>query len=203
MIITATIIETIYYILKKIGEADKIKIIKLIYLADKYHLIHYGRTITNDDYYAMEYGPVGTTLKDILSIEQNNIPVMEEERRYLNISVMEEERRYFNSLIERAGQHSFRVVNDRDVPLDMLSESDREALDFVINNFGRMSTWELVDYTHRYPEWSQYKSLFESNLTRRKRIRTDELLSTIENDPLAMPEEHIKESERIIKGDFD
>jgi hypothetical protein len=70
MIIPATIIETLYYILHKIGEADRVKLTKLIYLADKYHLIRYGRTITNDDYYAMKYGPAGTTLKDILSFDR-------------------------------------------------------------------------------------------------------------------------------------
>lgn len=35
---------------------------------------------------------------------------------------------------------------------EMLSESDKEALDFVIEKFGRMKQWELRDYTHKYPE---------------------------------------------------
>ena len=70
MIETSKIIEALHYILHKIKIADKIKIIKLIYLADKYHLVRYGRTITNDDYYAMEYGPVGSTVKDVLEFDE-------------------------------------------------------------------------------------------------------------------------------------
>jgi len=60
VIIMDSVIETIIYILRKIKKADKIKIIKLVYLANKYHLAKYGRTITGDDYYAIEHGPVGT-----------------------------------------------------------------------------------------------------------------------------------------------
>jgi uncharacterized phage-associated protein len=93
MIITETIIESLYYILQKIGEADKIKLVKLIYLADKYHLIRYGRTITNDDSYAMEYGPVGTTLKDVLSYDSSNIS--------------EHEKKYFSELIENKEAYTF------------------------------------------------------------------------------------------------
>ncbi len=64
---TKLVIQVLHYILKKLGKADKLKLIKLIFLADKYHLLKYGRTITEDDYYAMELGPVASIVKDILS----------------------------------------------------------------------------------------------------------------------------------------
>jgi len=190
MIIPATTIEALYYILHKIGEADKVKLIKLIYLSDKYHLIRYGRTITNDDYYAMEYGPVGTTLKDVLSFD----------RFYLS----NQEHEYLSKLIEKTGEYTFRA-RDVDIPFDMLSESDREALDFVIERFGYMDSWKLSNYTHQYQEWHQYKDLFEKGLTKRERIETHELLSTIKDDPLSIgiPEEHIKETEEILTGQFE
>jgi|YNPMSStandDraft_1061717.scaffolds.fasta_scaffold10520_1 uncharacterized phage-associated protein len=191
MIITETIIESLYYILQKIGEADKIKLVKLIYLADKYHLIRYGRTITNDDYYAMEYGPVGTTLKDVLSYDSSNIS--------------EHEKKYFSELIERKEAYTFQAKKDVNISFDMLSETDKEALNFVIEHFGNINSKQLSEYTHQYPEWNQYKDLFENNLTRRERIETIELLSTIKDDPLAsgIPEDHLKESEKILTGNFD
>lgn len=136
---TATIIEALYYIHSKTGETDKLKLTRLIYLADKYHLIHYGRTITNDDYYVMEHEPVGTTAKDVLNPSEFN----------------------------------------------MLSETDREALDFVIEHFG---------------EFPEYPECLKKD---RERIDTRELLSCAEGDPLSMPEEHIRESEKILTGDFD
>lgn len=189
MIDTTTIIEALYYILRKLGETDKIKLVKLIYLADKYHLIRYGRTITNDDYYAMEHGPVGTTVKDVLSLDSFNIS-----KSY----------KYASRLIEKTDGNSFRANPDARVSFDMLSESDREALDFVVEKFGRMGQWKLRDYTHKYPEWYQYEELFTNKLTKRERIDTKELLSTIENDPLQAPSrQHIKESRKILSGDFD
>ncbi len=39
--------------------------------------------------------------------------------------------------------------------LDLLSDSDREALDFVAEKFGHLTTLQLVTQTHKYPEWEQ------------------------------------------------
>ncbi len=189
MIETATIIEVLYYILKKLKKADKIKLVKLLYLADKYHLIRYGRTITNDDYYAMEHGPVGTTVKDVLSLD--------------SFSISKKGYKYASTLLERVDENHFRAKPDAKVAFDMLSESDKEALDFVIEKFGKMSQWKLRDYTHQYPEWYRYEDLFENKLTRRERIDTKELLSTIKDDPLKMPSRHVKESEKVLTGKFD
>lgn len=188
MIETFTIIEALYYILKKFRKADKIKLVKLLYLADKYHLIRYGRTITNDDYYAMEHGPVGTTVKDVLSLDPFNIS----KKGY----------KYASKLLEKVDENNFRANTDARVVFDMLSESDKEALDFVVEKFGKMKQWELRDYTHKYPEWYQHEDSFNNKLTRRERIDTKELLSTIKDDPLKMPPKHIKESEKILTGKF-
>lgn len=188
MIETSTIIEAIYYVLKKIKKADKIKLVKLIYLADKYHLIRYGRTITNDDYYAMENGPVGTTVKDVLSFDEFMSP---------------KALKYASSLIEETEKNKFIAKSGVKNDFDMLSDTDKDALDFVIDQFGKMGKWKLRDYTHEYPEWKQYKDLFKNRRTKRQRLHTKELLSTIKNDPLAMPRKHIKESEKMLTGTFD
>src|SRR5437762_2187452 len=37
---------------------DKYKLAKLVFLADKYHLVRYGRPIFGDFYRALEWGPV-------------------------------------------------------------------------------------------------------------------------------------------------
>ena len=189
MIETATIIEAIYYILKKIKKADKIKLVKLIYLSDKYHLIRYGRTITNDDYYAMEHGPVGTTVKDVLSFD--------------SFSLEAKGIKYASRLLEKTDEKHFIAKASARVTFDMLSDTDKEALDFVVEKFGTMSSWKLRDYTHQYPEWYQYEDMFKSKRTKRERIDTAELLSTLKDDPLKMPRKHVKESENILTGKFD
>lgn len=190
MIITATTIEALYYLLTKLpsAQAEKIKLIKLLYLADKYHLIRYGRTITNDDYYAMEFGPVGTTAKDVLSFDKYNLS--------------SKEYKYLTTLIEKKDDYTF-AAKKTEISFIMLSQTDKEALDFVVEYFGNMDQWQLQEYTHQYPEWSQYIDLFENNLTKRERIETRELLSCFEGDPLALPENHVKESEKIVTGNFE
>jgi uncharacterized phage-associated protein len=182
MIISATIIESLYYILKKIGKSDKLKLTQLMYLSDKYHLLYFGRTITNDDYYATQYGLVGTTVKDILSFD----PSLPEEESFIS----KEEKDYFLNLIEKVENYNFKA-KEKDIPFNMLSETDKEALDFVIKKFGNMSSSKLVELTHKYSECNKYKDLFNSKLTKRKRIDTIELLSTIKNDPLEVSKEHI------------
>lgn len=41
------------------------KALQLVYFADRYHLRKFGRPITNDEYFAMPYGPVASGAKDI------------------------------------------------------------------------------------------------------------------------------------------
>ena len=48
-----------------IAKEYKMKALKLVYIADRYHLRKYGRLITNDTYFAMNYGPVPSGTKDI------------------------------------------------------------------------------------------------------------------------------------------
>ncbi len=187
MIETSSIIEAIYYLLKRIGPSDKLKLVKLMYLADKYHLIRYGRTITNDEYFAMPHGPVGSTIKDVLSLD--------------HFSLSYEEYNYTSQLLKKVSKNQFKA-SDKEIEFEMLSETDIEALDFIANKFGQMSTWKLRDYTHEYPEWRQYQELFEDKRTKRERLNTKELLSILENDPLAMPANHIKESENLLTGNY-
>lgn len=189
MIESATILQSIHYLLKKLGTAGKVKLIKLLYLADKYHLIRYGRTVTNDDYYAMQHGPVGTTVKDLLSLSD---------------FLSDEEKQYTSELLTQIGDNDFKA-NDVEIDYDMLSETDIEALDFVYEKYGSMGTWELRNYTHSYPEWSQYEDLFDKGHTKRERLATRELLSILKDDPIAVgiDEEHLKETEATLSGKFE
>lgn len=58
--------QALNYLAKKFGgNINKMQAIKLIYFADRYHLRKYGRPVTNDEFVAMGYGPVGSKTKDI------------------------------------------------------------------------------------------------------------------------------------------
>jgi len=188
MIDTSKIIQALCYILGKVNTADKLKLIKLLYLTDKYHIIRYARTVTNDEYWAMDYGLVGSTAKDILGFDPE---------------FLSGEFEYAYKMLKRVDQHCFAqgdyCTNEE---LDKLSETDIEALDFVAEKFGCFNTDRLIKLTHDYPEWAQYKELFENKMTRRERIEDRELLSVLDNDVLAVSSDHLEESGKILSGLF-
>ena len=143
MIESSKIIQAFCYLLSKITTADKLKLIKLLYLADKYHIIRYARTITNDEYWAMDYGPVGSTAKDILGFDAE---------------LLSKEFKYAQKMLKKVDQHNFTLGSHCTInELDKLSETDIEALDFITDHFGSLSTKELIKLTHRYPNGPSIK----------------------------------------------
>lgn len=186
MIEAATIVEALHYILSRVKNAGKIKLIKLVYLADKYHLLQYGRTVTNDDYYAMERGPVGTTVKDVLSLDKE---------------MLAKEYKYISRLIGMDGE-SYIANPVSHLQYDHLSDTDKEALDFVIEKFGKKTGAQLTTYTHKYPEWAQHEHLFKGKAIRRVRIEPEELLSVIDDNCFGVSPEHVNESRKIVTGVF-
>jgi len=188
MVESRKIIQCLWYILSKITTADKLKLVKLTYLADKCHLLRYGRTITNDEYWAMPYGPVGSVVKDILGFDPE---------------FLSNEYEYATKMLKKSGDYTFQAAIEcnRD-DLDLLSDTDIECLDFVIEKFGDFSKKSLIDYTHKYPEWSQYKALFDKEEIRREKIEVYEVVSIIENDFLRVDPRHMEESRNILNGTF-
>ena len=117
-------------------QINKMKVLKLLYFVDRYHIRKYGRLVTNDNYLAMQHGPVPSTSKDIA-----------EDNDYLN----DEIRAYSVRFIKPVGNLSLRSI--KKVDKSILSDSDMEALRFAWDNFGHYDQFELRDLTHNYPEW--------------------------------------------------
>lgn len=127
------------------GQINKMKALKLVFLADRYHLRKYGRMITNDNYLAMKHGPVPSTTKDIA--ESND---------YLDDTIKEYSSRYIHP-----GNRNFRSISDVDT--SVFSESDIEALSFAWDSFGKYDQYQLRDITHTYPEWIKHRNRVQSN----------------------------------------
>ncbi len=162
------ILESFYYLSKKMNAPiDKLGAIKLIFFADRYHLRKYGRLITEDTYYALEHGPVASNTLDILNI------ILDGKNAGVSKTYLTKE------------SHNTFIAVDTTHELEYLSDSDIEALDFVIAKFSHYKTWELRNLTHDYPEWKRFKTTIESNVSRREKIRMDDFFQDagIENDP--------------------
>jgi len=133
------------------GTINKLKAIKLIYLADKYHLRKYGRLVTGDQYIAMKLGPVQSGVKDIADLSD-----------FLG----SEERDYASIFISKEGHD---IGSIREVDYDELSQTDIEALDFVLERFGNFRDSDLIKLTHRGYEWRRH----ENELKLRSRVSMD------------------------------
>lgn len=180
------IIESLCYLLSKLGNVDKIHLVKLMYLADRYHLMNYGRTISDDEFIALSNGPAGSKTMDVLEFDGYVLG------NHLGMA---------KSLLKQGEGYQY-LPRKKCEPdsLQMLSESDIEALDFVVDHFGTMDKWDVVDYTHKLPEWKQYKHLFESGKTKRESIKTDELLWIVIDKHFSVSEEHVQGSLEILTG---
>jgi uncharacterized phage-associated protein len=140
-----------YLAIKLGGKVDKLRAIKLLYLADKYHLRKYGRLVTGDQYIAMKLGPVQSGVKDIADLSD-----------FLD----SEERDYASLFIKKEG-HDIKSI--RKIDYDELSQTDVEALNFVLERFGSLSDSDLIKLTHKGYEWRKH----ESELKLKSRVDID------------------------------
>ena len=131
----------VYFLMKtEEGSMDKIKLMKLLYLAERESLVRYGSPMSGDRLYSLPHGPI---LSTTLNLANGKMKTSVENgwSAFITSSKVEE---HDLSLIDRS-------VNEDD--LDELSRSDREILEDVWQKFGHKDKWDVKDYTHNLPEW--------------------------------------------------
>lgn len=122
---------------KQGGEIPVLKLVKLIYLADREFLAECGFPITNDLHFSMKHGPVNSeTYNYITGVEESD---------------------EWDSLISDRANHNVslaRALADED--LDELSDAEIDAMTAVWARFGQMTKYEIRDWTHaNCPEWEK------------------------------------------------
>lgn len=127
-----------YFASRQGGKINILKLMKLLYLADRESMSRYGVPISFDRFVSMDQGPVLSQTLDLIngSYPQRIAADWDEW-----ISDRENHDVACNREVDRAG-------------LDCLSDADIEVLDSVWRAFGAMNQWELRDYTHTHLlEW--------------------------------------------------
>jgi uncharacterized phage-associated protein len=115
------------------GKMSYLKLIKLLYLADREALGRWGSSITKDQHFSMPHGPVVSNT--------------------YNLMIDEGEKPYWSKYITPPlGQYELELTGE-DCPTDTLSRAEEKLLTEIFERYGRMSRWELRDYTHSLPEW--------------------------------------------------
>lgn len=143
------------------GSLNKLKALKLVFFADRYHLRKYGRAISNDRYFAMQYGSVPSGTKDIAEMSE-----------FLG----QQERIYAERFLRKSPSdpQSFESLSEPDT--SVFSETDLEALNFAWERFGKMDGFQLADLTHFYPEWKNHQAAIESGECTRAPMHYEDFL---------------------------
>ena len=132
-------------------ELNKLKALKLLFFADRYHLRKYGRPVSDSAYFAMAKGPVASDAKHVA-----------EDAKRLDFRA----RCYARRFIRQKGE-TFNYTSVAQVDLAVLSKTDLEALNFAWGVFGHYSKFQLCEITHHYPEWKRHARTLQRGAHRR------------------------------------
>jgi uncharacterized phage-associated protein len=110
-----------------------LKLIKLMYFADREALLRWGAPITNDRYYSLDHGPILSRVKDLM--------VEDHFERDFWSSHISSPSSYVVELLDEAG-------NDR------LSRAEEELIDEIYARYRHFDRWELRKKSHELPEWT-------------------------------------------------
>ncbi len=114
------------------GQMHYIKLIKLLYLADREALSRWGIPISHDRYVSMDNGPV-------LS-------------RTLNLIKDGGSRTWSEHISAPFGDYEVRLKTGT-ITAQKLSAAEEKLLDDIFAEYGHQDRWALVDQTHNLPEW--------------------------------------------------
>jgi uncharacterized phage-associated protein len=115
------------------GQMHYIKLIKLLYLADREALIRWGLPFTTDRHVSMDNGPVVSRILNLIT-EDRPKPVWSE---YISAPL---------------GEYEVRLL--KEAPRDLLSRAEEKLMTEIFEQYGHLNRWDLIDNVmHKLPEW--------------------------------------------------
>jgi uncharacterized phage-associated protein len=133
--------------LSQLGVTDltKLKVVKLLYFADKAHLLEFGAPILGDVYYCMDYGPVPSFALNQLNEALFRREVVGESPNLKMINEVLRVRKPWTRYPH------FEAKNGYDA--SVFSVGELNILAKTAAELGRFSALELVERTHSEPTW--------------------------------------------------
>ena len=123
-----------YFLNLRGGRMHYLKLIKLLYLADREALLRWGVPITTDRYVSMDHGPVVSNIYNLITDETAEKPHW---ATYISPPIGE----YEVELIKQA-------------PTSLLSIAEEKLMSEIFDKYGHMYRFRIVDdVCHRLPEW--------------------------------------------------
>ncbi len=132
------IVNAVAYFAAQCRNATKMKICKLLYFADKQHLLRYGRPITGDTYVRKTYGPTPSA--------------------GLNMMRGQASSRLTALFQSKVAVHSNDVRPLSSPDLNVFSKSDLRVMQEVYKTYGHLTAAQLSRLSHREPSWKKTHS---------------------------------------------
>ena len=112
------------------------KLMKLLYIADRISLSEYHYSITTDSYYSMKFGPVVSGIYDCIR-HWDELPSSSPWQNTISINKSKYEAVLLNSNSTFA----------------MLSDEEKDILKQANDSNDKESQFEISEFTHTFPEW--------------------------------------------------
>jgi len=119
---------------------EHVKLMKLMYLADRLAIKRFGFSISDDDFYAMRAGPVLSKTLDLMS-DNGDAESQKEWGKWVSAKAS-----YKVSLQKKAV-----AVAEND--LDEISDEEIAVMEKIFEAFGNWERSNLIEYTHKLKEW--------------------------------------------------
>jgi uncharacterized phage-associated protein len=123
------------YLAERCPEVTRMKLFKLLFYADKEHLLTYGRPIIGDRYIKMDHGPVPSRGYDLM--------------KHGDHSTAEDQALFDSYLAIQGNEVCVRLKPN----LGYLSETDIEVLDDIVGKYGHLTAVQLSKLSHGDPAW--------------------------------------------------
>lgn len=150
------------------GESiDQIKLMKLLYFAEREALIRWRRPIVFDSYVSMKKGPVLSQTLDLIHGDDESDGI-------------------WNNFISPPKNYELSLINDPGT--GKLSQAEESLINEIFKTYGAIDKWELCNLSHRLPEWQNpngsaipidYKDILRG--AGRTEIEIETIIDEIEN----------------------
>lgn len=116
------------------GTMDYMRLVKLLYLAERESLARLGHPLAGDTYYALDQGPILSRVLDLCKYKSTGPWTVQ---------------------IERSGLWAVRLKAQPD--LGPLSPAEMTILEDVAKTYRDHDQWELSTLMHGLPEWTDHR----------------------------------------------
>jgi uncharacterized phage-associated protein len=114
------------------GRMHYLKLLKLLYIADREALRRWGIPISHDNYVSMDHGPVLSQTYNLIRDGGS---------------------RFWSEHISAPFADYEIELTGNPLQVEKLSVAEERLLDEIFESYGKLNRWDLVEKTHGFPEW--------------------------------------------------